>query len=115
VNLKRQGNALCAPPSDRWFQKWYKENNLHKIRTKPLATVRYTAAQEKDVISWFKGYKEKLTSLGIDRREKIINFDEAGFRFGCMKGHQVIVLDDIKEAISIIDSALCLRTMLAEC
>jgi hypothetical protein len=97
LNLKRQENPLCKAPSDTWFLDWYKRNELHTIKTKPLATVRFTAAQETDVVSWFRGYKAELMSLGITLRKNVINFDEGGFRVGCMKGHQVIVPDDIRE------------------
>jgi hypothetical protein len=33
-------------PSRRWFQAWWKNSGLHKIKTKPIAVVRYSAAQE---------------------------------------------------------------------
>ena len=76
--------------------KWWKSSNLKKIKSKPLATVRFTAQQEDDVHKWFKTYQSTLSEYGI-KRKNIINFDEAGFRVGCTKGQWILVPDDIKE------------------
>ena len=75
VNLLHAQNPRDNPPSERSFQKWYKENKLHKIRTKPLAAVRYTAAQEKDIKAWFLGYKHELIVCGITNPKNVINFE----------------------------------------
>ena len=101
TTLKRAQDAEFNGPSPRWFRQWWKDNGLHKIKTKPLAVVRYTAAQESDVRSWFDRYQRVLAELGITRSQDIWNFDEAGFRVGCMKGHEILVPSDIKEFYSI--------------
>ena len=49
VSLKRGQNPESSGPTLRWFRTWWKKNNLHKIKTKPLAMIRFTAAQEKDI------------------------------------------------------------------
>ena len=64
--------------------------------TKPLAHIRFTAAQEKDVKIWFNDYKKALVTLEIKNKKNIINFDEAEFCVGCMKGYKIIVPLDVK-------------------
>ena len=51
--------------------------------------------------SWFDRYQRVLPELGIIRSQDIWNFDEAGFRVECMKGHEILVPSDIKEFYSI--------------
>ena len=50
VSLKKAHNLLEVGPSRRWFRSWWKCNKFHKIKTKPLAMIRYEVAQESDVI-----------------------------------------------------------------
>ena len=38
-----------------------------------------------------------LIDLGFKSRKNIFNFDETGFRIGCIKGHDLLVPDDIIE------------------
>ena len=45
---------------------------------------------------WFDDYKYALKTLNIRKRRNILNFDEAGFRIGCMKKHEILVPLDIK-------------------
>ena len=61
-----------------------KSNYLYKIKTKPLAVVRYMAGQVKDVEAWFADYRVVHRELNMKNKR---NFDEAGFRVGCMKGN----------------------------
>ena len=84
-NLKRAQNPNFKAPSLARFGKWYKENKLHMIKSKPLVVVRLTAQDEKEVQQWFKGYRQTIQERKI-KRKNIINFDEAGFRVGCAKG-----------------------------
>ena len=97
VSLKRAQQPQYTGPSKRWFTSWWKENKLHTIKSKPLATIRFTAATEDDIQRWFYDYRQVLKELGIIKRRNIINFDEAGFRVGCMKAHKLLVPDDIQE------------------
>ena len=94
--VKRQTNKNAHPLSISWFSKWWAQSGLHKIKTKPLARLRITAQIEKDIRIWFKDYNRTLRKYNI-KKQNIINFDEAGFRIGCPKGQEVIVLIEIKE------------------
>ena len=100
-HLKRKENANFEGPTKRWFRDWWQANKLHTIKTKPLATIRYSAAQVDDVHRWFEGYRVALRELKIKDKRNIINFDEAGFRVGCMKGQIIIVPDDVNEYYAI--------------
>ncbi|MCJ1267187.1 hypothetical protein MMC22_007072 [Lobaria immixta] len=88
VSLKHAQNPRKKAPMKRC---------LHKIKTKPIAAVWFTAAQEKDVKAWFIGYQKVFKALKIRDKKNVINFDKAGFRVGCMKGHEIFVPIDIKE------------------
>ena len=92
--LRRQADK--PPPSQIWFSKWWKAQPLRKIKTKPIARVRITAQDEKEVEEWFEEYKEVLEKYRIKRKD-IHNFDESGFRVGCPRGIEVLVPIDIKE------------------
>ena len=54
-----------------------------------------------DVERWFDDYRRIFKELNITSRRNIINFDEAGFRVGCMKGHEILVPSDISEFYAI--------------
>jgi hypothetical protein len=96
-NLKRAQNPIdFRSPSLSWFRKWWKQNDLHRIKAKPLAAVRLTAQREEEVIQWFKEYRATMKKYGIKRRN-IVNFDEAGFCVGCPKGQYLLVPADILE------------------
>ena len=70
---------------------------MHKIKTKPLSMIRFEAAQESDVTRWFADYRHALKTLNIRKRRNILNFDEAGFRIGCMRGQEILVPMEIKQ------------------
>lgn len=97
VGLKHAQNPEKKKPSERWFRIWWKEHNLHKIKTKSIAMVWFTAAQEKDVHAWFVDDRKVIKSLRIKSKKDIINFDEARFKVSCMKGHDILVPADILE------------------
>ena len=97
-------NAICGlkpkgkKPSYSWFEKWFKKAGLHKIKTKPIAIVRVTAAQISEVERWFQAYRETLWKFKI-KKKNIYNFDEAGFRVGCARGKEILVPLDIREVL----------------
>src|SRR5258705_451573 len=66
------------PPSASWFQKWWKTQPLHKIKTKPIARVRITAQDKDEVSQWFVKYKEVVKKHEVSRKD-IWNFEESGF------------------------------------
>jgi hypothetical protein len=74
--------------SDSWFQKWWKAQPLHKIKTKPIVRFRFTAQDKLGVKDWFKQYKTAVVKHNVERKD-IWNFDETGFRVGCPKGQEI--------------------------
>ena len=78
------------------FTRWYKKNNLYKIKTKPITREQITAQDETEVETWYRDYKGELKEYKIQWKN-IHNFDETGFRVGCPRGIKVIVPIDIKE------------------
>jgi hypothetical protein len=68
-----------------WFLGWWKSNELHKIKSKPLAVIQLTAQQEQKVKKWFKAYTATLVRYKI-KKKNIVNFNKAGFCVGCAKG-----------------------------
>jgi hypothetical protein len=84
------------PPSESWFQKWWKTQPLHKITTKPLAFDRINAQDICTVALWFEEYRAILRKHNIQPKD-IWNFDETGFRIGCPKGEQIYVPLEVKQ------------------
>ena len=80
-----------------WFKIQWKKHKLHKIKAKSIPTKQFTAAQENNVQTWFKQYQKVLKDLEIRRKKNIINFDEASFRVGCLKGYEILVPVDVKK------------------
>jgi hypothetical protein len=97
VSLKRLQSSKDSGSTKRWFRNWWQRSGLHQIKTKSLAAIRFEAADESDVRKWFDDYKKALKTLNIRSRRNIVNFDEAGFRVGCMKGQEIIVSLNINE------------------
>lgn len=61
---------------------------------------------ENNAQSFVKGRAQqvkKLASLNIRKKKTIIDFDEAGFKVGCMKGHEILVPQDITKVGFIIE------------
>lgn len=73
VGSKRvqSGNPKEKGPCTQWFSTWWIEAGLYAIKTKPLATVRFAAAQEKDVKIWFGQYRQALQTLQIKNPETV--------------------------------------------
>jgi hypothetical protein len=59
-SLKKTQDPNSKAPSYSWFTKWWKSSNIKRIKSKPLATVRFTAQQEHDVRQWFRKYQSTL-------------------------------------------------------
>jgi hypothetical protein len=100
-HLKRAQDPEYKAPSLGWFSGWWKANNLHQIKSKPLAVIRLTAQHEQNVQRWFKKYRATLREYKIQRKN-IVNFNEAGFRVGCAKGQWILVPLDILEVGSLL-------------
>ncbi len=95
VRLKRAYRRSAS--SKRWFRNWWKQDHLHKIKTKSLSIIRFEVDHEETVIDWFLKYKNILRILNIRKRRNIVNFDEIDFRSDCMKKQEIIVFIEIKE------------------
>jgi hypothetical protein len=80
---------------------WWKNNDLHRIKTKSITVIRYSAAQESDVKQWFVNYWNILQELNIIRLRNIWNFDEAEFRVNCMQKRNILMSQDIADFYSI--------------
>ncbi len=78
VRLKRVYRRSAS--SKRWFRDWWKQDHLHKIKTKSLSIIRFEVDHEEAVIDWFLKYKNPLRILNIRKRRNIVNFDEIDFR-----------------------------------
>jgi hypothetical protein len=83
--------------SKKWFRNWWKQNHLHKIKTKSLSIIRFEVDHKEAVIEWFLKYKNTLRILNIRKRRNIMNFDEIDFCSKCMKKQKIIVFIEIKE------------------
>jgi hypothetical protein len=94
VTFKFAQNLFSS--SESWFRKWWKINELHKIKIKSLTMKRYEAVIDSDVMKWFDKYKNAFRELKIDRRN-LINFDETEFRIDCAKEQKIIVFADVQE------------------
>ena len=97
VALKRARDPTSVGPTRRWFRAWWKASGIHKIKIKPLAMERFEAVEESEIYRWFGEYRSTLKCLGIRSKRNIVNFDEAGFRIGCMASQEILVPDEIKE------------------
>lgn len=97
--VKRSVDRSFKPPSLTWFSKWWKASGLYKIKAKPLARVRISAQDKKDIHRWFKGYRRTLNKYNIYKKN-IINFDKSGFRVGCPWGSFILVPEFIKKVSS---------------
>jgi hypothetical protein len=94
--LKKASNPSAKPPSKVWYGNWWKENRLHKIKSKPLAANRIIAQEEAQIRLWFKENIRTIEEMGIQKKN-ILNFDETGFRIGCPKGQTLLVPEDVQE------------------
>jgi hypothetical protein len=95
VNWKRAHHRSTS--SKRWFRDWWKQDHLHKIKTKSLSIIRFEVDHEETVIEWFLKYKNTLRALNIRKRRNIINFDENDFRSDCLKKQKIIVFIEIRK------------------
>ena len=87
------------PPSWRWFQYWLKRTpELHRIKTKPIASQRVDLHKEEDIQHWFETvFRPALKRRDIRDGSRLHNMDEKGARLGCPAGEEVIVPTYIKE------------------
>jgi hypothetical protein len=94
--IKRGVDKNFKAPFISWFSRWWQKSGLYKIKTKPLARVRISAQDQKEIKKWFKDYRRTLKRHKFKRKD-IINFDKTGFRIGCPRGSWILVPEFIKE------------------
>jgi len=92
--LESQGKERV---SKDWPRRWLHRNKgLYKsLRSKTLANERKQAHQIEDIQRHFDDFKDMLQEYQI-RQADVWNFDEIGFRIGCLRGRVVIVPADVK-------------------
>ena len=93
---KQQLGDSYQGPTQAWFRKWWKDNKLHTIKSRPLARIRVGAQNEEEIRQWHQDYKTILRELDI-KRNHIDNFDEKGVRVGCMRNMKVLVPTEVLE------------------
>jgi Tc5 transposase DNA-binding domain len=76
-------------PSSKWTYEFLKNLPLvQKAKTRPLELARAVAQQPEDVEAWFTEYIQALEYYNVYWID-IWNFDEGGFRVGCIKQGEV--------------------------
>lgn len=102
-HLKACEHPPKPPPTQRWFQKFLRDNqNLFKVvKTKRIARDRVSAQDIEAVSRWFDGYQQTIQDLDCGR-DDILNFDEAGFRIGMSIGEDIIIPADV-EGVCIVE------------
>ena len=75
----------------RWWTKRFTKRypQYHKRKTKSLSAERQAAQERKDIDEHFRKFEAKVKELEI-QKEDIHNFDESGFRIGCLQQGQVV-------------------------
>jgi DDE superfamily endonuclease len=92
--LESQGKKRV---SKDWPRRWLHRNkNLYKsLKSKTLANERKRSHQIEDLQRHFNDFEHMLEEYHIQQAD-VWNFDEIGFRIGCLKGRVVIVPADVK-------------------
>ena len=87
---------FCASGKDdvvshSWAGRWLKRNQkwFHIVYAKTLAAQRKATHDRKDIEEHFKKFAYALEEFGI-QQDDCFNFDESGFRIGCLNGRIVI-------------------------
>ena len=100
-----QENPPRPMPSSRWTYDFLKNLPLvQKAKTRPLELKRAVAQQPKDVENWFRDYVQTLEYYEV-YWINIWNFDEGGFRVGCIKSGEVWIPAYMEAVVSSPDLA----------
>ena len=83
--------------SKEWARRWMKRNRelFKSIRGRTLSAERKDCHQKEEIDRHFSDFTAVLAEYKI-RQEDVWNFDEIGFRIGCLRGRTVIVPADVK-------------------
>ena len=91
-------SILQAANSDRivskaWVARFNKRQHVNKHRTRPLSAQRKAAHKIDDIHRHFADFESRFAELEV-KPENIWNFDESGFRIGCLAGQIVFTRTD---------------------
>lgn len=88
--------------SKRWMTRFLTRNPQYKkLRTKPLAAERQAAQERLQIEEHFQRFQATLLEHNIEKRD-VWNFDETGFRIGCLRG-QLVLTHTNQKAVYIAD------------
>jgi hypothetical protein len=71
--------------SRSWITQFIKKTKIVRHRSKPLSAQRKAAQRQDDIKLHFEKFEYRYEELEI-KPENLYNFDEAGFRIGCLAG-----------------------------
>ncbi|KAI0993181.1 hypothetical protein K3495_g15002 [Podosphaera aphanis] len=107
-DVRRAANSLLRldGPGKRvshmFATRWMKRNPKYKIRrSKKLSAARKAATERGEVEEHFNRFRNEQSAKKI-KPENIWNFDETGFRIGCLNGQLVLIWAEQK-AVYLID------------
>jgi len=88
--------------SKDWTRRFIKRNpQYHRRRTKPLSAEHQAAQERTEIEKHFQFFQKLMLDLDI-RLEDVWNFDETGFRIGCLLG-QIVFTHTENKAVYISD------------
>jgi DDE superfamily endonuclease len=92
--LEDRGEARV---SKDWGRRWLLRNKEYykNIRSKTLHAERKAIHHTEEIELHFRQFNEMMVTYDIEQND-VWNFDEIGFRIGCLRGRMVIVPADVK-------------------
>ncbi len=83
--------------SKEWGRRWLLKNKQYykNIRSKTLHAERKAIHHTEEIQLHFQQFQEMIVRYSIEQKD-VWNFDEIGFRIGCLRGRMVVVPADIK-------------------
>lgn len=85
-----------------WTKRFLKRHPIYrKSKSKSLSAERQAAQEQADIDEHFRDFEAKVKELDI-QPDDIHNFDETGFRIGCLNGQVVWTYTDV-QAVYISD------------
>lgn len=85
--------------SRAWTSRFIKRTGIFRQRTKSLSAQRKAAQSRSDIELYFEKFKHRARELKI-KPHNLYNFDETGFRIGCLAGLVVFTSTDRQVYIS---------------
>jgi hypothetical protein len=102
ANTILRNSGIERMVSKRWTTRFLTRNPQYKkLRTKPLAAERQAAQERLQIEEHFQRFQATLLEHNIEKRD-VWNFDETGFRIGCLRG-QLVLTHTNQKAVYIAD------------